>query len=97
MNCRPGDLAIVIRFPLNRRNIGAIVTCDSICDAPRPASVASLGPLWHFTPAGRDVTVPIGPYGILETATHIPDDWLRPLPKDENVKNKVLDEVAKMM
>jgi hypothetical protein len=63
VNCKPGDLAIVVACPPHAANaIGSIVRCVRRWD-----EMSNVGPMWYVEPPARSGHIGIG------------DRWLRPI------------------
>jgi hypothetical protein len=76
MNCKPGDLAVIVRSHRGR-NVGRIVTVvrqHDPADSPRWLHVM---PGWVVSPVGTLVVHPNA------KCTWAPDAWLRPIRPDE--------------
>jgi hypothetical protein len=88
MNCKPGDLAIVIRGLTHPSpNLGRVVEVLS-----RLADHQSLGPVWHCKSRhAMKVRTPRGDE--LAAQFWVPDAWLRPV-SGLPVHDEQLDEVT---
>lgn len=60
MNCKPGDIAIVVRCSKAPQNIGRIVRCLSLRPGPWP-------PSWRIDPP-LDVSSEFDPWSIVDSA-----------------------------
>lgn len=83
MNCKPGDLAWIVRCPEAPENVWRLVLVVS----PHPFFLNSwtceaLQPLTGFL---GNVRVPV----VAGLSVAIDDAWLKPLPPDENVEESI--------
>ena len=70
----PGDLAIIIRS-IDNLSVGKIVECVQIDAVGHP----KFGTVWLVKSTGSDLVTMFG--GVGDNA-HVPQDWLKKIPKD---------------
>ncbi|SAK65616.1 hypothetical protein AWB80_03088 [Caballeronia pedi] len=91
MNCKPGDLAMIVKAPTAPGHIGKIVEVLGDLEAD-----PTYGPCWVCRTREPVSTIRSG----FITDPHIPDDWLRPvsgLPLDNDLPAEVnLPEAFKL-
>lgn len=88
MNCKPGDLAVIVRCD-NPINLGRIVRCESFNGAENlrgPDGRVYRG-AWRICPA-----LPSWDGAI--TTVHAPDEFLRPI-RDQDGEDEILRLVGK--
>lgn len=73
-NLEPGDLAIVTKS-LDGHTTGKIVECVRIDYIGHP----EYGTVWLVRSQGSDL---ISEYGGISDTVHVPQDWLKKIPKD---------------
>lgn len=73
-NLEPGDLAIVTKS-LDGHTTGKIVECVRIDYLGHPEH----GTVWLVRSQGSDL---ISEYGGISDTVHVPQDWLKKIPKD---------------
>lgn len=74
MSLEPGDLAIVTKS-LDGHATGKIVECVQIDFIGHP----QYGTIWLVRSRGSDL---ISEYGGISDTVHVPQDWLKKIPKD---------------
>lgn len=81
MRCKPGDLAIIIRGTEGQEgpNVNKIVQCVRVELGFEGKPHSKYGAIWLVHSKGSDLITEHGGFG---PYCHVPDDWLRPLPKD---------------
>ena len=86
MNCKPGDMAIIMKAPLSKDGapIGMIVEVTN-----QWATDRRFGHCWWCIVPRKVETVGLG----LMPACHIADDWLRPV-SGLPITDDVIDEVT---
>ena len=87
MNCKPGDLAIVVNSVNgpNGASCGAIVQCHSI-----EGYHTQHGPVWNVSSKSILVTE----FGGVGNKVHVPDAWLKKLlPPPLKTKTETLEKV----
>lgn len=73
MNCKPGDLAVIVRCD-NPINLGRIVRCESFNGA------ANLrGPAGRIYPGAWRISPALPAWSGPATTTYAPDEFLRPI------------------
>ena len=85
MNCKPGDLAVIVRSA-DGQAVGRIVECLRIEGAH-----SELGPMWRVKTSGKGV---VTIHGTLAVFFHMPDSWLRPI-RDNDGEDEILRIVGK--
>lgn len=88
LRCKPGDLATIIKGTEGQLspNVNKIVECLYV-DGP---AHSQYGLCWRVHSKGGDIVTEHGGFG---SYAHVPDDWLRPLPKDPLPGEDVPDAV----
>lgn len=74
MNCKPGDLAVIVRST-DGQAVGRFVECLQM-----DGNHSEFGPIWRVRTEGRGI---VTIHGTLAIVLHMPDAWLRPIRPDE--------------
>jgi hypothetical protein len=99
MNCKPGDLAVIVFDGEAPQNIGRFVTVIELFDRPIPGW-DDVGPSWTVLPRTSLVSVGVdystgeimNPFEAHTDECQMPDKWLRPIrdPGDDAVDETLL-------
>lgn len=83
MNCKPGQLAWIIRDDAgDGRNLGLVVKVAHPSTPCSCSHCAQMPVSWHCVSQGRKIIAHVFVFTVETMEAEIPDAWLKPFPED---------------
>lgn len=90
MNCKPGDLAVIVRSLCGNEGRFVEVVNGDVYELPGDLGLSEFAPLWRIRPLGELVSS----WGVNRAESAFPDAWLRPIRPGDISDEEVRDLYA---